>query len=265
MAGRRNATPIAAKVENVTDVSARPMLPEGVLAEMRRTRRHPRPTQFDYLHLRRLADDLARALREVPPGVVDILDVFCGTRPYDDLLPAGARTIGLDIDEHYGPVDVATHEFLPFEDDSFDLVICIEAFHFVPDPIHGVAEIGRVLRPGGTALVTIPFMWEYDRTTLEHRFTEPELEQLFAGWDDVAVVENGSRGVSWALLTGRVLNLAEGGVPKRMRGLTGPLFAAVYAAINAIGMLIEAADVRFVRGTHRLPMNLLLTARNPGA
>ncbi len=190
---------------------SRATLSADVLDEMRRTRRHPRITQFDYLHLHRLVEDLAVALRTVPPPVDDVLDAFCGTRPYDDLLPPGARCVGMDIDDHYGAVDVVSHEFLPFEDDSFDLVMSIEAFHFVPDPEHGVAEIRRVLRARGTALITIPFVWEYDRDTLEHRYTGPELERLFAGWDDVRVLENGSRGVVWAILTGRLINFAEGG------------------------------------------------------
>ena len=52
----------------------------------RRTRRHPRPWQFDYLHLRRLLDDLRPAMaRLAEPGGV-VLDVFCGSRPYDDLV-----------------------------------------------------------------------------------------------------------------------------------------------------------------------------------
>jgi hypothetical protein len=51
-----------------------PFSPEAV-ASMRRTRRNPRPTQFDYLHLHRLVTDLAAALSSIGDGTVDVLDV----------------------------------------------------------------------------------------------------------------------------------------------------------------------------------------------
>jgi SAM-dependent methyltransferase len=47
-------------------------------------------------------------------------------------------------------VDVAA---LTFPDGSFDLVISTLSLHHWADPAVGLAEIGRVLRPGGRALV----------------------------------------------------------------------------------------------------------------
>jgi SAM-dependent methyltransferase len=238
------------------------VLPAELLADVRRARRHPRRGQFDYLHLRILRDDIAGALRSIDHPVRDVLDIYCGTRPYDDLLPAGARSTGLDIDNRWGAADVVSDEFLPFPDDSFDLVVCFEAFYYREDAPAGVAEIRRVLRPGGTVLMTVPLIWEYDRTTFEHRFTEPALTALFAGWSEVRVTENGGRGVAWATLTGRLLDSLRAYVPRRARGLVGPLFAAAFAAVNGIGALIERLDAR-VPGRFRLPMNLMLTAAAP--
>jgi SAM-dependent methyltransferase len=228
---------------------------------MRRTRRHPRPTQFDYLHLRRLVDDLAAALARVAGGAEDVLDLFCGTRPYDDLLPSSARITGLDIPGNpYGVADVVSGEFLPFPDRSFDLVMCVEGFHYVVDPQAGVAEIGRVLRDGGHALISVPLVWEYDRTVLEHRYTGPSLERLFAGWDEVTLVENGGRAVAWATLTGQLVSMAEHHVPRRA---LHPAFAGLYLALNGIGFALDRAERRLARSTLTLPMNLLVTAKRP--
>lgn len=220
-------------------------------------------TEFDYLHLQRLVDDLAVALGTIPGPVRDVLDVYCGARPYDDLLPAGARCVGMDIDDHYGTADVVTEEFLPFEDRSFDLVMSIEAFYYVPNPVHGAAELRRVLRPGGTAVITTPLVWEYDRTILEHRFTGPELEALFEDWDDVRTVENGGRGVAWALMTGHMLRSFQLAMPWKVQRLTAMLFALAYLGINAAGAAGEAVDRRLPRGNMTLPANLLLAARRP--
>ncbi len=233
---------------------------------VRRTRRHPRWTQFDYLHVRRLVDDLQAALAPLDGLAGDVLDAYCGSRPYDDLLPAGARCVGLDVEGNpYGVADVVSNEFLPFDDASFDLVTCFEAFHYVEDPVHGVAEIRRVLRPAGTALVSVPFVWEYDPTILEHRYTGPELASLFEGWEDVRVVENGGRIVAWATLTGTILERARSRIPDA-RGLGGAaraLFAPLYVALNGAASLLDTLEERHAHGPLTLPMNLLLTARRP--
>jgi len=43
---------------------------------------------------------------------------------------------------------------LPFEDDTFDAVTCLEALEFMPDPPSVLPELVRVLRPGGVLLVS---------------------------------------------------------------------------------------------------------------
>lgn len=43
---------------------------------------------------------------------------------------------------------------LPFEDNTFDAVTCLEALEFMPDPRQVMQELVRVLRPGGVLLLT---------------------------------------------------------------------------------------------------------------
>lgn len=45
---------------------------------------------------------------------------------------------------------------MPFPDDSFDRVIAAEVLEHLPDDARAVAELARVLRPGGVAAVTVP-------------------------------------------------------------------------------------------------------------
>ncbi len=264
------AVPDERSFENQIAASRRPdarPLPPDVLARIRGTRRYPKLSQSDYLHLRILGRDLAAVFRSFDRSVRDVLDVYCGTRPYDDLLPHGAHCTGLDINNFYGAADVISNEFLPFADESFDLVMCLEAFHYVEDPTHGVSEIRRVLRPGGTALIAVPLVWEYDRTILEHRYTGPELCALFDGWDELDLVENGGRAVSWTTLTGHIVDLVEQRLARRSRVLgriLQPVFAGSYVVINLAGMLIDLGEQRWSQHSpFTLPMNLLLTARRP--
>ena len=245
--------------------ASEPSVPRDEIDYIRRTRRHPRPIQFDYLHLRYLLEDLTSALSELRGPTRDVLDIYCGVRPYEDLLPPGSRCVGLDIDNRYGTADVVTHEFLPFPDASFDLVICTEAFHFVADPVHGEAEIRRVLRPGGAVVIAVPFVWEYNRTILEHRYTGPELASLFAAWDDVDVVENGGRAVAWATMTGWFLSELEWRTARRLplRRVLRAGFLTAYLALNGVAVLLDRAERRYLQSQMTLPMNLLMTARRP--
>lgn len=43
---------------------------------------------------------------------------------------------------------------LPFGDASFDAVTCIEALEFLPHPLRALAEMTRVLRPGGQFMIS---------------------------------------------------------------------------------------------------------------
>ena len=45
---------------------------------------------------------------------------------------------------------------LPFEDDSFDHVVCSEVLEHLADDLKAVRELYRVLKPGGTLVVTVP-------------------------------------------------------------------------------------------------------------
>lgn len=47
-----------------------------------------------------------------------------------------------------------TAQNLPYEDDLFDVVTCLEALEFMPDPVAALAEMARVLRPGGLLFIT---------------------------------------------------------------------------------------------------------------
>lgn len=48
---------------------------------------------------------------------------------------------------------------LPFEDHSFDCVVTSEVLEHIQDDVSAIAELARVLKPGGTLGVTVPTMW----------------------------------------------------------------------------------------------------------
>jgi ubiquinone/menaquinone biosynthesis C-methylase UbiE len=61
-----------------------------------------------------------------------------------DVLQANAERMDLDVE-----TAVCAAEELPFEDESFDLVLGHAILHHIPDLTRAFAEMRRVLRPGG--------------------------------------------------------------------------------------------------------------------
>lgn len=71
----------------------------------------------------------------------------------------GGRYLSIDIDPGADRriVDLrASLTELPLPDDSVDLMICYHVLEHVPDDDSAMAEIARVVRPGGMAIVQVP-------------------------------------------------------------------------------------------------------------
>jgi SAM-dependent methyltransferase len=254
-----------AQDDNVDLVPVHPAIssPDDVRA-IRQSRRHPRITQADYLHLQALTHAIEHAVSGAPAPIKDVLDVWCGSRPYDYLFPAGTRCVGLDVvGNPYGVADVVSDEFLPFPDESFDLVTCIQSFHYMPDPTRAVSELRRVLRTGGTVIVSSVFGFDYDRRHFEARYTEHQLRELYLEWDDVRVSEDGARATTWAVLTGSLLaGLEQRVASRRAHTILHPAFVASYALVNVVGMALAGVEGRAPRAA-AFPTNLTLIARKP--
>jgi SAM-dependent methyltransferase len=77
---------------------------------------------------------------------------------------ARARENNPGVEFHQGDV-----EQLPFEDASFDYLNCIEVLRYLPQMERCVAEMGRVLKPGGVALVTAAPRWSLNGYWLVNR------------------------------------------------------------------------------------------------
>jgi ubiquinone/menaquinone biosynthesis C-methylase UbiE len=71
------------------------------------------------------------------------------SKTFVEIERANARNAGVEIDFRQG--DAAN---LPFEDATFDFVVCTAAFKNFTRPARALSEMYRVLRPGGKALVS---------------------------------------------------------------------------------------------------------------
>jgi SAM-dependent methyltransferase len=85
---------------------------------------------------------------------------------------------------------------IPEPDASFDAVLCTEVLEHVPDSVRALDEMARLLRPGGTFIITAPF-WSLTHfapyhyaTGFNRYFYELHLDRL--GFDIVDMIPNGN-------------------------------------------------------------------------
>lgn len=99
---------------------------------------------------------------EVISGVV--LDFGSGSKPYEHLFKT-EEYIGLDVQQEghsheKEQVDVFYDgKNIPFEKEHFDCCFSSQVFEHVFDLDHSLQEIHRVLKPNGTCLFLVPFVW----------------------------------------------------------------------------------------------------------
>jgi SAM-dependent methyltransferase len=75
---------------------------------------------------------------------------------------------------------------LPFEEGSFDSVLCSHVLEHVPDEAAALAEVRRVLRPGGWAAIMLPVDRSLPTTVEDPAAGTPEARQeRFGHWDHV--------------------------------------------------------------------------------
>jgi ubiquinone/menaquinone biosynthesis C-methylase UbiE len=175
---------------------------------------------YDHHRGRKYHTLLSKHLLDALPAGGNLLDIGCGTGLFvEKYIRNGGSAIGLDISQ--GMVSkarircdtcefvVGTGERLPFADGTFDAISSVLVFSYVKDPDAMLAEVYRVLEPGGTValctlgkkLITrgIPSLYKIgEKIKLkhvmmkdfgEHYYDEREMSSLFenAGFKDINV------------------------------------------------------------------------------
>lgn len=94
-----------------------------------------------------------------------LLDAGCGTGITLEHLQRFGTVLGVDNElvalnfcrsRDARKLTCAPLEALPYRDDSFDVVTCLDVIEHIEDDRQAVAELARVLRPGGLLVLTVP-------------------------------------------------------------------------------------------------------------
>ena len=141
-----------------------------------------------------------------------VLDVCCGSGasaiPAAEIVGTAGSVVGIDLAENLLKLagakatqrGLTNTQFqsgdlmhLPFEDKSFDTVVCVFGIFFVPDMEAALREIRRVVRNGGRVAITTwgPIFFEPASTVFwdSIRDVRPDLYKGFNPWDRISEVE----------------------------------------------------------------------------
>lgn len=149
-------------------------------------------------HRRHFADTMKmvrKAVSQSEPTPQVIVDVGSVPGYLSALISsAGFKVHAVDLDPDrmepvYQNLGIATHradievQNLPFNDDSVDLVLlCQTLEHLRTDPMRPLREIGRILKPGGRAIISVPNVTPYMRVRFllgdDELFGDPIGDQL---------------------------------------------------------------------------------------
>ncbi|MBM3787805.1 MAG: class I SAM-dependent methyltransferase [Acidobacteria bacterium] len=137
----------------------------------------PSPLRRQVLHFEaRIEEAVAAFAAGLPPQAI-ILDAGAGEGAYKSYFPA-QRYIGVDLGigdaawNYRGLDALADLEALPFRDAAFDASINVVTLEHVRRPATVLAELRRVLKPGGRLLLIVPHEWEVHQPPNDYfRFT----------------------------------------------------------------------------------------------
>ena len=209
--------------------------------------------------------DLQDDLRDRLAGLQGtVLDVGCGRQPYRRWLSGASGYVGVDVESRPG-VDhlIEPGEPWPLDDACFDSVLCTQVLEHDSMPGHTLSEISRVVRPGGTVLITVPFAYN------EHALPHDYRRWSAAGAADLVgerlqVEEIRKQGRVGTLLGALWLNWIDQAVGRSpalqlLRALALPAWIVLCATVNALARALDAMD-----RTRAFYLNVMIVARSPG-
>jgi ubiquinone/menaquinone biosynthesis C-methylase UbiE len=124
-----------------------------------------------------------------------LIDIGCGVKPYKAMLSHLVTDhIGVDHEitiHDQSNIDLfGTAYSIPSEDNSFDSAICTAVLEHLEEPEQAIRECFRVLKKGGYAIYSVPFIWQLHEQPRDFfRYSKFGLQHLFvkAGFEVVDI------------------------------------------------------------------------------
>jgi len=182
----------------------------------------PSLRSFTYLDCRRRAELIAEQAAKLPRQLHGLLDVGGKGKPYACFFADRvANHYVLDVAPAYSVDVVGDARSIPLSDASMDVVLATQVLEHIPDPVAVIGEIRRVLKPGGTLLLSVPSIFPQHGSPGDYwRYMPQGLEWILRDFQRVTVTGEAGTVPSIFLIFNVYLQLLTGPVPWLQRLLT---------------------------------------------
>lgn len=131
---------------------------------------HPAP-EVDFSGIpvpRHLTRELLSHFPKAPSAGSLVLDLGCGEAVHREVCThAGYEWVGIDYQARQAPI-LADAQAIPFEDATFDFILCVTVLQYVQFPFVAAREVFRVLKPGGVLIGSVAFLEPSHGTSFYH-------------------------------------------------------------------------------------------------
>jgi SAM-dependent methyltransferase len=158
-----------------------------------RKRLNPSLADPSWLVLRKRREVFTQWLGLLDYSNARVLDVGGRIQPYRSLINGQpSRYVAVDLLATPLVDIVGNASQLPLQNACFDLVLCTQMLEYAPRPPQVIAEIHRVLKPGGILILSAPAIYPQDSERDSWRFLPGALRELLVDFSAVEVVPEGS-------------------------------------------------------------------------
>jgi SAM-dependent methyltransferase len=202
-------------------------------------RLHPSITNPNYLVLRRRARILGKWMEGIPGQQLVVLDIGGRYQPYRPLLEHRIhRHFALDVMGTPLVDVIGSGEQLPFKAETFDVVIATQVFEFFPEPRLAAAEIHRILKPGGSLLMSVSAICPRAVEGEYWHYMPDGLKFILAPFSRIEIVPE-VKSIGGTLR----LNAVSLSIFARYEFIRQTLHYTVVPVLNVIGLVLEGAGI----------------------
>jgi SAM-dependent methyltransferase len=177
--------------------------------------------------------------------------------------PAGSfRYIGLDVERVAGVAVVGDAMALPFRPASIDLLLCVSVLEYIARPQAFIAEVERVLKPGGYLYLSAPFVFPHHPPPADlHRFSADGLRALAGAFRELNAGSNRGPASTFTLLLVQFFAIVFSGDSRTRYGIGLKIFGWAFCWLKyldrfighyAVGSALHGSAFFFGQKPHRV-------------